>query len=174
MLFNDIEIISPFLVNVVINNIQCVLHAPTTFAMEESGRARTYRQSNAPEVNIAVSTCPVSCMHKVAFDELKEMETFRDVGDEGTYLSGRNTFTPLHVARRNDGLNQKKNIYHYLKQKCYFSHQCPQKGCYDCPMFEQPGENPAFQKKNKAAEKARARDIIDSGEFDMWRKTAEL
>jgi len=153
---------------------QCVLHAPTTFAMEESGRARTYRQSNTPEVKIAVSTCPVSCMHEVAFDELKEMETFRDVGDEGTYLSGRNAFTPLHVARRNGGLNQKKNIYNYLKQKCYFSHQCPQKGCYNCPMFEQPGENPDFQKKNKAAEKARARDIIDSGEFDMWRKTAEL
>ena len=49
--------------------------------MVENGRARAYSQRNTPEVAIAVSTCPVDCMHYVSFDELQELESARDHGD---------------------------------------------------------------------------------------------
>ena len=54
------------------------------------------------------------------------------------------------------------------------SGDCPQKGCYDCPRFSKPGENPYFQKKFKEAEHARAQHFISSGEADEWRRTCDL
>jgi hypothetical protein len=114
-------------------------------------------------------------MHKVAFHELKEMETARDVGDGHAHHRHMNKgHTPLHIARRGSDLNHKSSWYHYLKQKCFTSKTCPQRGCYDCPNYAKPGDNPNFKKLHAAAEKIRANDIIDSGEGDIWRKIADL
>lgn len=156
---------------------QCANIAPSSFQMEDSGRARTHFQSNAPEVPIAVSACPVSCMHNVAFHELKEFETARDVGDgrsDHRHMGRKNGYTPLNVSRTGSDMNHKSSWYHYLKQKCYLSKSCPQRGCYDCPKFNKAGDNPYFQKIHRASEKVRASDIMKSGEADAWRKTAEL
>jgi len=155
---------------------QCVSYAPASFKMEPGGRASTYYQSNSPEVAIGVSACPVSCMHKVSFPELKEMENGRDKGDGRTdhrHLN-RRTHTPLNVAKGSSDMNHKSSWYHYLKQKCYMSKSCPQKGCFDCPNFAKPGDNPYFQRLNQAAEKIRATDIMKTGELDFYRHTAEL
>jgi len=155
---------------------QCVAYAPASFKMEPGGRASTFHQSNSAEVPIAVTACPVSCMHKVSFPELKEMENGRDKGDGRTdhrHL-GRRAHTPLNVARGSSDMNHKSSWYHYLKQKCYMSKSCPQKGCYDCPNFAKPGDNPYFQNLHHAAEKIRATDIMKTGEADFWRKTVEL
>ena len=54
------------------------------------------------------------------------------------------------------------------------SKSCPQRGCYDCPMYSSPGENPHFQKKQKMSEHERALEIMESGEGDIWRKFADL
>ncbi len=155
---------------------QCANIAPSSFKMVDSGRARTFHQSNSPEVAIAVSSCPVSCMHNVGFRELEKLETARDVGDghvHHRHLSNK-AHTPLHIARRGSDINHKSSWYHYLKQKCFTSKTCPQKGCYDCPLYQKPGDNPYFKKLHAAAERIRAKDIIDSGQADMWRKTADL
>lgn len=143
--------------------------------MLDSGRAQTFHQSNSPEVEIAVSTCPVSCMHTMAFHELKEMETARDLGDGHRHHKHMTKgHTPLHVARRGSDLNHKSSWYHYLKQKCFTSKSCPQRGCYDCPNYSTKGENPYFKKLHSKAESVRAKDINDSGVADFWRNTADL
>jgi len=58
---------------------QCAQIAPNSFMiLPGSGRARTFSQSNDPSVKTAVELCPVTCMHNVAFHELKEFEAARD------------------------------------------------------------------------------------------------
>lgn len=64
--------------------MQCVNAAPTSFAMMSDGRARTVRQRKAPDVDAAVSACPVTCMHRVGFDRLKRLEKVREYGDGRT------------------------------------------------------------------------------------------
>jgi hypothetical protein len=138
-------------------------------------------------------------MHMVSYDELKEMETSRDEESFG----GR-THVPVHVAGRDSDANRKSSWYHYLKAKCgkfimyatsrYLHHMhmahtsillamlttcqgstvCPQRGCYDCPNFARPGENPYFQLRHKHAEHIRANEFIASGDAKQWRKVAEL
>jgi len=159
---------------------QCARIAPSAFMMmEDSGRARTFNQSNDPDVEVAVELCPVSCMHRVAFHELKEFELCRDDGDgrsDHRHMGsgGGHKFTPIHVARRGTDANHKSSWYHYLKQKCHMSKSCPQRGCYDCPHYAKPGDNPFFQKLKKESEKVRIRDYIDSGAADIFRKIAVL
>lgn len=142
--------------------------------MLDSGRAQTFQQSNSPDVAIAVSTCPVGCMHNVAFHELKEMETGRDVGDGHKHHRHMSKgHTPVHIARRSSDNNHKSSWYHHLKQKCVTSSACPQRGCYDCPLYEAPGGNPYFKKILAAAETVRAKDIFGTC-GSIWRKTADL
>lgn len=150
--------------------MQCATVAPSAFVMLGNGRARAYSQSSAPEVKAAVASCPVSCMHYVGYNELKKYETARENGSFG----GRNAHIPLHVAGIDSDANRKSSWYHSLRHKCYTSKQCPQKGCYDCPNYSAPGENPYFQAKHRKAERARAKDLIESGEADAWRKVVEL
>ena len=98
---------------------QCVSAAPASFRMVENGRARTYLQKASPDVSAAVATCPVDCMHFVSFDELKELETARDVGDgrEDHRHFGHSPSkgyigrTPLHVSRRGTDANHRSSWY---------------------------------------------------------------
>jgi len=145
--------------------------------MLDNGRARTFAQSNNPEVTDAVSVCPVNCMHRLSFDELKEMEHARDNGDGRTdhrHMGRGQTHTPLSVAGIGSDANHKSSWYHYLKSKCFTSKSCPQKGCYDCPLYGKKGENPHFKTKHREAERTRAQDFIASGEADKYRKTCDL
>lgn len=150
--------------------IQCATVAPSAFAMLENGRARAFHQSSSPEIKAAVSSCPVSCMHYVSYQELAKFEKARERGDFG----GRGAHIPLHVAGIDSDQNRKSSWYHSLRHKCYTSKQCPQAGCYDCPNYSSPGQNPYFQAKNRKAEHSRARDLMESGEADVWRKSVEL
>eukprot|EP00586_Coscinodiscus_wailesii_P021878 CAMPEP_0172492934 /NCGR_PEP_ID=MMETSP1066-20121228/24224_1 /TAXON_ID=671091 /ORGANISM="Coscinodiscus wailesii, Strain CCMP2513" /LENGTH=555 /DNA_ID=CAMNT_0013262823 /DNA_START=9 /DNA_END=1676 /DNA_ORIENTATION=+ len=157
--------------------IQCAQVAPSTFTMLENGRARTFTQNDTPEVSEAVSTCPVNCMHQMSFEELKEMEIARDNGDgrdDHQHMGRRQGHTPLHVSGIGSDANHKSSWYHYLKHKCYISKSCPQRGCFDCPMFSTPGENPNFQIKQKLADKVRIRDMMNSGELDVYRNYVDL
>ena len=145
--------------------------------MLPTGRARTFIQSNNPEVDVAVSVCPVNCMHKVGFDELKEMEKARDDGDgrhDHRHMGRGQVHTPLSVAGIDSDANHKSSWYHYLKHKCYTSKSCPQRGCYDCPMYSEKGGNPYFKMKHKNAEHVRAQDLIVSGEADSYRSFCDL
>jgi hypothetical protein len=54
------------------------------------------------------------------------------------------------------------------------SSDCPRKGCYDCPKYGAPGENPFFKEKQKHAEHIRAQYFIENGDVDAFRKTADL
>jgi len=155
----------------------CAQIAPSAFVMLDSGRARAYSQSNSPEVVSAVSSCPVSCMHNCAFHELKEFELGRDEGDGRTdhrHFGTSRGHTPLNVAGIDSDANHKSSWHHYLKQKCHVSSACPKRGCYDCPKFSAPGENPYFKELHQMSEHIRAQDFIASGEADVWRKTVDL
>ena len=143
--------------------------------MLDNGRARSFHQTTTPEVSQAVAACPVNCIKFVSFDELKELELVRDNGDgrrDHKHLGKE--MTPLHVSRRSSDASHKSSWYHHLKTKCSSDKMCPQRGCFDCPMFNNPGDNPYFQKKNRDAERIRAKDIIDSGQGNIWRTLAEL
>lgn len=156
---------------------QCANVTPSSFQMLDNGRARTFEQSNLSEVDTAVSVCPVACMHKVAYHELEEMETARDVlGDElnRSHMGSNHAHIPLNVARIDSDANRKSSWYHTLKHKCFTSKSCPRRGCFDCPMYDTPGANPYFQELHAKAEHLRASDLIGSGEADEFRKTADF
>ena len=105
----------------VLSNTKCASAAPGSFQMLEQGRARTFCQRNSPDVNSAVASCPVDCMHYVSFDELKELEIARDVGvaDDHRHFghsSARGYIppTPLHISRRDSDANHKSSFYQYV------------------------------------------------------------
>lgn len=154
---------------------QCAMTAPSVFKMLDNGRARTFSQSNNPEVAQAINVCPVSCMHKVAFHELTEMESARDEGDGRTdHRHMGSKVTPLHVSLISSDVNHKSSWFHYLKQKCYTSKSCPQRGCYSCPLYTEKGANPYFKRIHREAEHIRALSFIESGEANKHRRFVEL
>jgi ferredoxin len=157
--------------------MQCVNVSPGSFLMMDSGRARTFEQRHAPDVKQAVASCPVNCMHPVTFTELEEYETARDEGDgrnDHKHLGHRRGHTPLYVAGIDSDNNHRTSWYHTLKGKCVTSSQCPQKGCFDCPRYAKPGDNPYFQKHQQDANHIRAQYFIQRGDVDALRKVAEL
>lgn len=165
---------------------QCASESPSSFMMLEDGRARMYSQSNTPDVDRAIQSCPVDCMHYVSFEELKKFETARDQGDgrtdhkhftpsKGNVVTNQiKLHTPLHVSRRDSSANHKSSWYHMLRNKCYTSSTCPQAGCYDCPYYNRPGMNPNFKLRLKKTQHNRAQHFIESGEADPYRKTGDL
>ena len=116
--------------------------------MLDSGRARTFQQRSAPDVDQAVASCPVNCMHPVTYRELQEFETARDDGDGRTdhrYLNHQRGHTPyvadvyinslffflrtlhahlswhpysLFVAGIDSDHNRRSSWYHTLKHRC--------------------------------------------------------
>jgi len=157
--------------------MQCTNVSPSSFLMLESGRARTFEQRHAPDVKQAVASCPVNCMHSVTFEELKEYEIARDEGDgrsDHRHLGHRRGPTPLYVAGIDSDNNHRTSWYHTLKGKCVTSSQCPQKGCFECPRFSKPGDNPYFQKHMEEDNHRRAQYFIEHGDVNVWRKSAEL
>ena len=81
----------------------CWTIAPRTFVKSELGRARCFDQSgdSLSTASTAVSSCPVSCMHKVSFEELTEFEKARDYGDGRTdhkHVDWMGNSTPIHVS----------------------------------------------------------------------------
>lgn len=142
--------------------------------MMDSGRARTYSQRNSADVLHAVDACPVSCMHRVSYQELDEYETARDTRGQKLDEEHRQGHIPLHVAGMDSDVNRRTSLYHSLKAKCVTSTSCPQKGCYDCPSYRNPGENPFFIAKQKDAQHARAQHFIETGDADPFRKAVDL
>ena len=97
----------------------------------------------------------------MSYDELTEMEKARDGGDgrdDHRHMGRRMGHMPLNVAGIDSDANHKSSWYHYLKHKCLMSSNCPQRGCYDCPMFSEKGENPAFKERQALAKEVRMRD----------------
>jgi ferredoxin len=151
----------------------CASIAPSTFRMLENGRARAFHQDNLPEIDIAVDICPVSVIHKVSYHELKEFEIARDVVGEDHRHFGHSGHIPIHVARRESDVNRRTSVYHTLKQDCA-KKSCPQRGCYDCPLYAKPGDNPFFKENHRRAESVRAADFIESGHASKYRKIEDL
>jgi len=54
------------------------------------------------------------------------------------------------------------------------SKACPQKGCYQCPSYDNPGDNPYYKKKQQRAIHVRAEALIESGKVDGIAKYADL
>lgn len=168
---------------------QCALAAPASFRMLDNGRARTFLQrGRIPDVEAAVKTCPVNCMHYVSFDRLKTLEVARDShdGDDGRddhRHFGRDrrnnkwrAHTPLYVSRmESSDANHKDSLYHYTRRQCYQSGECPKRGCYDCPLYaSNPEANPHLQKRRHESIHARAQTFETNGEADFYRKTADI
>lgn len=161
----------------------CALAAPGSFEiLSYDGRARTFTQRpKSLDIVAAVATCPVDCMHFVSYDELKELEIARDVGDGrqdhkhfGTSdARGYVERKPLHVQRRESDANHRSSWYHYLKDKCCKSLACPQRGCFDCPSFKL-GTNPYFKRRVIEATRIRAQHFIDIGIANSHRRTCDL
>jgi len=147
---------------------QCVQVAPSSFLMLENGRARAFQQNSLPEIETAVSVCPVKCIHNCGFQELKKLEIARDEGDGLPYAPKRK-HTPLHVAGIDSDANHVSSWYHQMKQRC----SCPDEGCYDCPKYKHAGDNPHYKEIAAKAEKVRKLDLSLSSCHHL-RKTAEL
>ena len=104
---------------------QCVNVAPSSFLMLETGRARTFNQQSRPDVDQAVASCPVNCMHPVSFRELKEFETARDEGDGRTdHRHLGKGHIPLYVAGIDSDMNRRSSWYPPLKHRCLGTYFC--------------------------------------------------
>jgi len=156
---------------------QCVNVCPSSFLMLDNNRARTFQQGDTVDVEAALESCPVNCMHRVSFDELKELETVREHGDgrsDHRHLGRSIQNIPVHVAKMESDANRKSSWFHYIKQKCFMSEACPQKGCYACPHYSNPGDNPHFKQKQLKSQHIRAETFIELGVANKFRKTIEL
>jgi len=157
---------------------QCAQVAPSSYTMLENGRARAFSQSESPEVNIAVSVCPVNCIHTIAFHELKELEGGRDKGDghgHHKHMGRMQGITPLHVSGMDSDANHKSSWYHYIKQKCCSSGNCPTRGCFDCPRYSKAGDNPYFKEIHRKGQYVRKLDLASqSWEVQSRRKFANV
>ena len=113
----------------------CATIAPQTFLMtDDHGRARSFNQEGDDEETIreAISTCPVSCIHYVPWDELVALERNREevmlnynfkgrlVGNEGLGIAADGAGEALQEISTNSAL------------RC---NNCPTNECRDCPMF---------------------------------------
>eukprot|EP00751_Fragilariopsis_kerguelensis_P016143 CAMPEP_0170837918 /NCGR_PEP_ID=MMETSP0734-20130129/3059_1 /TAXON_ID=186038 /ORGANISM="Fragilariopsis kerguelensis, Strain L26-C5" /LENGTH=640 /DNA_ID=CAMNT_0011205209 /DNA_START=120 /DNA_END=2042 /DNA_ORIENTATION=+ len=154
----------------------CSTMATSSFQMvEDSGRARAYFQRTGKDVDQAVDACPVNCMHRVSYDELRQLETVRDEGDGRTdhkFLGHRRGHIPLHVAGMDSDVNRRPSWYHTSKETCV-SKGC-KSGCFDCPSYSTPGTNPIFVEKDTQAIHIRALQLIENGEADSFRTFVEL
>jgi ferredoxin len=168
---------------------QCALASPASFQMLDTGRARTYEQrGRLPDVQAAVQTCPVNCMHYVGFARLMQLEQARDSinGDDGRTDHrhfGRDRrqgkwrpHTPLYVSRmESSDANHKDSLYHHVRRQCYRSHECPSKGCYDCPLHaSNPDANPQHNARLAKNRHIRAQTFLHDGTADSYRRTAEI
>lgn len=95
--------------------------------LPHSGRARTFQQrGRTADIQAAVHSCPVDCMHYVSFDELKKFESIRDepVAEHHRHFGhsqsrGYVAATPLHVSRRDSDANHKDSFYQYVTQSFF-------------------------------------------------------
>jgi hypothetical protein len=91
---------------------QCVSAAPSSFKMNDDGRAMTFSQRSSPDVASAVAVCPVDCMKRVSFRELKEFEIARDNGDgRSDHRHMGHAKTPLNVAGIDSDANHRSSWY---------------------------------------------------------------
>ncbi|GMH61456.1 hypothetical protein TrST_g6717 [Triparma strigata] len=134
----------------------CAQSSPSTFKPTSTGMFRAYTQKTS-NIEEALSSCPVSCIHTVSFPELIELETRR--------MSSNEKETPVWVRGiESSSANHDTTVYHSVKHSCYMSSQCPTRGCYDCPHYDTKGGNPQYKKMEREG------DDIRKGE---WRKKYE-
>ena len=123
----------------------CAALAPDTFTMEkERGRGRVYQQGTAPlslleEVR---SACPTRCIHSVSWTELKDYETRREDRTSETSPLGK----PRQVTGSEFPWQSKGSA---LDSHCYGTKSCPENGCFNCPLYTQPGLNPKYGERQK-------------------------
>mmetsp|Transcript_31700 Transcript_31700/g.72825 ORF Transcript_31700/g.72825 Transcript_31700/m.72825 type:complete len:144 (-) Transcript_31700:122-553(-) len=142
--------------------------------LEDTGRARAIKQMDDLLVDSAVASCPARCMMRVSFEELQELELTRTKSEEEPDPYRRRQPVPLHVKGMESDRNRESSIYQNVKLKCNLSKACPQKGCYQCPSYDNPGDNPYYKKKQQRAIHVRAEALIESGKVDGIAKYADL
>ena len=111
----------------------CAGIAPSTFQMtDDHGRARVFNQEGEDEETIteAISTCPVSCIHFVPWDELVSLEKERD--DMMTQYNFKSRLVGNDGFLYAEGGGQSQDISTNSMLRC---NNCPSNECEDCPMF---------------------------------------
>ena len=108
----------------------CASIAPQTFLMEDGhGRARVFNQEGDDEETLreAISTCPVSCIHFVPWDELVELERAREEAMRNYNFKGR--------LVGNDGFLGDNGVQEISSNNAARCNNCPTNECGNCPMF---------------------------------------
>ena len=124
----------------------CSKIAPATFFEEATdGKGRAFEQGGDARVAIdeAIYACPRQAIHRVSFEELVRNEKAR-------------VETELVAC---GALEADGNAPDPLNMKCYTSPACPQKGCYNCPVWRDRGANPQYEEKEQANEARRQRAL---------------
>ena len=111
----------------------CAGIAPSTFQMtDDHGRARVFNQEGEDEETIteAISTCPVSCIHFVPWDELVRLEQERAVVMTAYNFKSRLVGNDGFLYAEGGGQSQDISTNSMLR-----CNNCPSNECEDCPMF---------------------------------------
>lgn len=132
----------------------CAMIAQSTFFMQEDhGRARVFRQwgDDDETIQVAIQTCPVDCIHYVAYDELVELEKDRrnqNINPKARLVSQAEYTGGLsHMVGGGgwNGYTAPQEISGNMGSRCS---NCPSRGCKNCPMFG-VGKNPEFERKER-------------------------
>ncbi|GMI09757.1 hypothetical protein TrLO_g390 [Triparma laevis f. longispina] len=125
----------------------CAQSSPSTFKPTSTGMFRAYTQKTS-NIDEALKSCPVSCIHTVSYPELLTLEIARQNSNEKE--------TPVWVRGiESSSANHDTTVYHSVKHSCFMSSACPSKGCYDCPHYDTKGGNPKYQEKERENEEIR-------------------
>ena len=150
----------------------CAHTAPATFFLEPwHGRARAFAQgADSPAATeAALAVCPVACIHAVSFEELARLETSRGLAPD---------IVPLSTSKRDSDLNHRGG-QDVLNHDCFANPgrsntrgpRCPESACYNCPRYDEPGENPHYRAREDARAEKRARRLRAE---TVMAKTADL
>lgn len=153
----------------------CATIAQSTFFMHsEHGRARVFQQwgDDDETIQIAIETCPVDCIHYVAYDELERLEVERrdqNINFKARLVSQAENGNALSHRVGGGLFTAPQQISSNMSARCS---NCPSRGCKNCPMYG-VGQNPEFERKEKARlERLERRRLQQQRESEQ--KSAEL
>ena len=107
------------------------------------------------DIEIAIDTCPVNCIHFVSHEDLVTLENERfgreNSLDFNNYASFKRSWTGQDAAVAETSATYYGSLA--MGNRCT---NCPSRGCAQCPMFG-VGQNPIYLKRAKARELKRER-----------------
>lgn len=101
-------------------------------------------------IDEAIDSCPVNCIHYVAFEDLQTLERERLSREDNMNFNNYASFKKAWTGQ-DAQVPETKAIYYGSLSQGTRCNNCPGRGCASCPMFG-VGRNPVYLKRQKQRE----------------------